>query len=171
LLLTAPHWLKNVVWYGDPYYPILSRFFPSHPLAPGVNTTRDPFFTLKDVPMREAVQQTVTEVTALGLTSHDWSTFHHKWPVFFVFFPLGVVAALVPWMAMVTAAALWQAWHAGRGWRLYAGTLVVVQLAWSGDYLGFSNHALNNVQNPIAVSLTALSQPFHGQDARRSVLD
>ena len=208
LLLTAPHWLKNLVWYGDPYYPILSRFFPSHPLAPGVNTTRDPFFTLKDVPMREAVQQTVTEVTALGLTSHDWSTFHHKWPVFFVFFPLGVVAALmargarrghallvvamtqlgvfiwwvsyhqdrylgalVPWMAMVTAAALWQAWHAGRGWRLYAGTLVVVQLAWSGDYLGFSNHALNNDQNPIAVSLTALSQPFHGQDARRSVLD
>ncbi|HXU60772.1 MAG TPA: hypothetical protein VN962_03665 [Polyangia bacterium] len=208
LLLTAPHWLKNVVWYGDPYYPILSRFFPSHPLAPGVNTTRDPFFTLKDVPMREAVQQTVTEVTALGLTSHDWSTFHHKWPVFFVFFPLGVVAALmargarrghallvvamtqlgvfiwwvsyhqdrylgalVPWMAMVTAAALWQAWHAGRAWRLYVAALLVVQLAWSGDYLGFSNHPLNNEQNPIAVSLAALSQPFHGQDARRSVLD
>ena len=203
LLLTAPHWLKNLVWYGDPYYPLLARIFPSHPLAPGVNTTRDAFFTLKDVPTRDAVNQTIAEVTALGLASHDWPMFHHHWPVFFVFFPLGVVAtlmargarrrdpllvlgmamlavliwwvsyhqdrylgAVVPWMAIVTVAGLWQAWNAGRWWRLYVGALVVVQLAWSGDYVGFSNHPLNGERNPIAISLSALAAPFHGQDAR-----
>ncbi|HSS39099.1 MAG TPA: hypothetical protein VLT58_10050, partial [Polyangia bacterium] len=95
LVVSAPHWLTNLVWYGDPYYPILARFFPSHPLAPGVNTTRDAFFTLQGIPRGEAARETIKEATALGLTSHDWSTFHHKWPVFFVFFPLGVAAALM----------------------------------------------------------------------------
>lgn len=207
LLVSAPHWLKNLVWYGDPYYPILARFFPSHPLAAGVNTTRDAFFTLQGMPTGQAARETIKEATALGLTSHDWSTFHHKWPVFFVFFPLGVTAALtasgaqrrhallvlgmtvlavviwwvsyhqdrylgavVPWMAIVTAAALWQAWQAGRWWRLYVGILVAVQLLWSGDYVGFSNHPLNDEKNPIAISLSALSAPFHGHDAR-GVLD
>ncbi|HET9957384.1 MAG TPA: hypothetical protein VFQ61_22955, partial [Polyangiaceae bacterium] len=31
LLVTTPLWLKNLVWYGDPLYPSLHRFFPSHP--------------------------------------------------------------------------------------------------------------------------------------------
>jgi hypothetical protein len=207
LLVSAPHWLKNLVWYGDPYYPILARVFPSHPLAPGVNTTRDAFFTLQGMPAGEATRETIKEATALGLTSHDWSTFHHKWPVFFVFFPLGVASALmasgarrrhallvlgmivlavviwwvsyhqdrylgavVPWMAIVTAAALWQAWQAGRWWRVYVAILVGVQLLWSGDYVGFSNHPLNDEKNPIAISLSALAAPFHGQNAR-GVLD
>jgi hypothetical protein len=29
--LWAPHWLKNLAWYGDPLYPFLHRFFGSRP--------------------------------------------------------------------------------------------------------------------------------------------
>ena len=31
VVLTAPHWLKNAVYYGDPLFPLLRRFFPAHP--------------------------------------------------------------------------------------------------------------------------------------------
>lgn len=31
LLLTTPLWAKNWIWYGDPFYPLLHRFFPSRP--------------------------------------------------------------------------------------------------------------------------------------------
>lgn len=35
LLCTAPHWLKNVWWYGDPIYPLLHARLDSHPLYTG----------------------------------------------------------------------------------------------------------------------------------------
>lgn len=31
LLLTSPHWLKNLIWYGDPMYPMLYRYLPLRP--------------------------------------------------------------------------------------------------------------------------------------------
>jgi hypothetical protein len=34
LLLTAPMWLKNWTWYGDPMYPMLHGTFASHPWTP-----------------------------------------------------------------------------------------------------------------------------------------
>ena len=35
LVASAPHWLANVVWHGNPVYPMLLHVFPSHPLVPG----------------------------------------------------------------------------------------------------------------------------------------
>ena len=32
LALSSVHWLKNWVFYGDPLYPLLSKYLPSHPL-------------------------------------------------------------------------------------------------------------------------------------------
>ncbi|HTV19730.1 MAG TPA: hypothetical protein VMG12_13690, partial [Polyangiaceae bacterium] len=34
VLLTAPHWLKNWVWFGDPLFPALRRYFDVHPWNP-----------------------------------------------------------------------------------------------------------------------------------------
>lgn len=31
LILTTPHWLKNLVWHGDPVYPILHKYLPVRP--------------------------------------------------------------------------------------------------------------------------------------------
>jgi hypothetical protein len=35
LVLTSPHWLKNLVFYGDPLYPLLHKYLPVHPFHPG----------------------------------------------------------------------------------------------------------------------------------------
>ena len=35
LVASAPHWLANLVWHGNPVYPMLLHVFPSHPLVPG----------------------------------------------------------------------------------------------------------------------------------------
>ena len=34
LVWSAPHWARNLVWYGDPLYPILFRHFDSRPWLP-----------------------------------------------------------------------------------------------------------------------------------------
>src|SRR5262249_21113051 len=31
IVLTAPHWLKNWIWYGDPAYPWLRKYLAVHP--------------------------------------------------------------------------------------------------------------------------------------------
>ncbi len=31
VVLWAPHWLKNAIWYGDPFYPLFGDSFPAHP--------------------------------------------------------------------------------------------------------------------------------------------
>ena len=35
LVLTSPHWLKNLIFYGDPLYPMLHAYFPAHPFHRG----------------------------------------------------------------------------------------------------------------------------------------
>lgn len=35
VVATAPHWLKNWVWFGDPLFPALHRYFDVHPWYPG----------------------------------------------------------------------------------------------------------------------------------------
>ena len=208
VVVLSPHWLKNLIWHGDPYYPLLRNVVRVRPYLPNIDPLRDAFFTLRDTPRDQAIRETTKEVLALGLTSSDWPTFHHAWPVFFVFFPLGVLVALpamgrrgyrgalvlamtalavliwyvtfhqdrylgavVPWMTAVTAAALWRAWQAGRWWRVYVVVTLAMQLVWAGDYVAFSNHPLNGVQNPIAISLTALSSTFNGKDLTHQELD
>ncbi|HKP59955.1 MAG TPA: hypothetical protein VJV78_24695 [Polyangiales bacterium] len=37
LLLSTPHWLKNLIWYGDPLYPNLNKIFHDRPWFAGAN--------------------------------------------------------------------------------------------------------------------------------------
>jgi hypothetical protein len=37
LLATSTHWLKNWIFYGDPFYPLLHAILPSHPFHPGAD--------------------------------------------------------------------------------------------------------------------------------------
>ena len=34
LLLTTPFWAKNWIWYGDPFYPVLHKYFHGRPWSP-----------------------------------------------------------------------------------------------------------------------------------------
>ncbi len=91
LVVWSPHWLKNTLWYGDPFYPVLRNILPDHPWAPGATTG----FPATD--WRPSGRFWVSLVEALKVLAtfsfipHDWSEFHGTWPVFGSLFTLLLV--------------------------------------------------------------------------------
>ncbi|HVR61902.1 MAG TPA: hypothetical protein VMU50_08385 [Polyangia bacterium] len=81
----APHWAKNWIFYGDPLYPFLRRWFPSHPFPPGAaelmsRVLTPPQFRFTgtwDVKLRDLAQILVS----FSFVPHDWG-FHGARPVF-----------------------------------------------------------------------------------------
>jgi hypothetical protein len=90
LLLTAPNWLCNIIWYGDPVYPMLHGHFRSHPWVEDVTTqlgflhgtSRPGALTLRG--LGEALAATVT----FSFVPNDWFNFHRDVPVFGSLFTL-----------------------------------------------------------------------------------
>jgi hypothetical protein len=88
LIATAPHWLANVAWHGNPVYPQLRNVFPTHPLVPGwPGTTLDAQFELHGT-LAEKVRDSAANVFAFSFVPHDWWPFHHDLPVFGFLFTL-----------------------------------------------------------------------------------
>ena len=95
LLLTAPHWLKNAIWYGDPVFPYLhpvlgSRWpveahelfeywFKKHEVAP---------WQPKGTTLLARLGETGALTVGFSFKPHDWSHFHGKVPVFGSLFTL-----------------------------------------------------------------------------------
>jgi hypothetical protein len=78
LIVTAPHWLLNLVWHGNPIYPYLG----GRPFDPGVELNMaDPGFAPEGT-LAERIIQTLKGVASFGFAAHDWSTFHGTRPVF-----------------------------------------------------------------------------------------
>ncbi len=97
VLLTAPHWLKNWIWYGDPLFPLLHRWFPPTRWVPDTGRLFDDWaaFDAKDwVPHGTTFQKlrdTLGSVLTFSFVPHDWNKFHGKWPVFGSLFTLAMV--------------------------------------------------------------------------------
>jgi hypothetical protein len=91
LLLSAPHWLKNAIWYGDPLYPNLHSYFKDHPWV--VGATYDFEYGFKSMlwapthdfaGLREALRATLD----FSFRPHSWWTMHRDVPVFGSLFTL-----------------------------------------------------------------------------------
>jgi len=95
LLLTAPHWLKNWVFYGDPEYPLLHAFFRSHPFhaRASAQTFFADQFMVHGTPL-DKLGQTLTALVNFGLIPHDWA-FHRDRPVVGALFTLLLPMLLV----------------------------------------------------------------------------
>jgi len=91
LLATAPHWLANVIWYGNPVYPMLAKLFPSHPWAAGwPGPTMDSGFQLEG-PLASRLRETAKAVFNFSFVPHDWPNFHRDVPVFGFLFTLSLL--------------------------------------------------------------------------------
>ncbi len=115
LILTAPHWLKNWVWYGDPIYPMLHRFFPSHPWAPEaaarlsiLEATGRPG-SVNAEGLFAAAKATLT----FSFEPNNWEFLYGNWPVFGSLFTLTLPcllfvkgAARVAWLYALGMAAV-----------------------------------------------------------------
>jgi hypothetical protein len=98
LAATAPHWLKNVVFYGNPTYPLLHQIFPSHPFHKGAGAIMEqiymtPGFALKGTAL-EKLARTAAALLDFSFVPNDWVMFHGQRPVFGSLFTLLLPALL-----------------------------------------------------------------------------
>jgi hypothetical protein len=96
-LLSAPHWLKNWIWYGDPLFPLLHKWFAPTRWVPNTGQLFDDWTAaqVKEwVPhgtTAEKLKQTLLTLVTFSFHPHDWAKFHGKWPVFGSLFTLSVL--------------------------------------------------------------------------------
>lgn len=90
LLVTAPHWLKNWLWYGDPIYPMLHKYLHVTPWNPDVSSRMKILEStgrpgeLSASGVWEALKATVT----FSFLPNDWAFLHRDVPVFGSLFTL-----------------------------------------------------------------------------------
>jgi hypothetical protein len=96
LLLTAPHWLKNWIWHGDPFYPVLHTLFRPRPWT--VDSADRFVYGFLEAelwkPTRdwEGVKQTLKALFTFSFVPNDWPKFHGKVPLFGSLFTLALLA-------------------------------------------------------------------------------
>ena len=131
LLVSAPHWLKNWVWYGDPLYPVFYRHLKVHPWTPESPGSFDIFmsFTFPPKPGWEGVKDALLATFTFSFLPNDWWSNHRRVPVFGSLFTLtlmclpflrararlwlaylGAMIALVVWFLSNHQDRLLQAW-------------------------------------------------------------
>jgi hypothetical protein len=92
LVLSSAFWLRNWVFYGDPLYPLLHRYFHSHPFHAGAAPLLDRVFGVEQfVVTGTPAEKLVKTLKALGTFSfkpNDWGGFHGDKPVFGSLFTL-----------------------------------------------------------------------------------
>jgi hypothetical protein len=98
LVLSTAFWLKNWVFYGDPLFPLLHDYLPSHPFhaenAPLMDRVfADPHFVVTGTPAQKLVKTLKTLVT-FSFQPNDWGGFHGDTPVFGSLFTLLVPVLL-----------------------------------------------------------------------------
>jgi len=120
LVATASHWLANLIWYGNPVYPLLGKLFPSHPWVHGwkgpvLDGGWQPTGTLI-----ERLRETFLAMFTFSFLPHDWHPFHRDVPVFGFLFTLSL-----PVLLFVR--------RSGRTWVLAIGTMIGV-FVWYWTY-------------------------------------
>jgi hypothetical protein len=91
-LVTAPHWLKNWIWYGDPMFPILRNHLAVRPWNPDAE---------KQIKLLEymwhpagatwdGLEETVRAMFTFSFVPNDWYVLHRDVPVFGSLFTLTI---------------------------------------------------------------------------------
>lgn len=97
LVLTAPHYLKNWIFYADPLYPMLHAYLPSTPWGP-----ESAYFWAdsmggrwKPAPGWEGVRETLGALFSFSYVPHDYGRYHRNLPMFGSLFTILMFA--LPW--------------------------------------------------------------------------
>ena len=92
LVASAPHWLANVIWHGNPVYPMLGKFFPSHPWVNGWNGPTMDGGWQPEGTLAARLWETARAIFTFSFVPHDWPNFHRDVPVFGFLFTLTLLA-------------------------------------------------------------------------------
>lgn len=96
LVLTMPHWLKNFVWYGDPFFPYLNKYFHSPQWSANVGEVFDVWNeqTKNWKPQGSTIdklRETAQGMTLFAFQPHDWAKFHGRVPIFGFLFTMSAL--------------------------------------------------------------------------------
>jgi hypothetical protein len=95
IVLTAPHWLKNAVYYSDPLFPSLRRFLPSRPWGEAAEAPLAGWYFLVRVPLNvSGFVEMVKTLFTFSFVPHDFPQYHGNTPVFGSLFTLLTPALL-----------------------------------------------------------------------------
>ena len=108
LILTASHWLKNWIWYGDPVYPYLHQYLKLHPWSADASQQFEHFYLVTQLwpPKGDTTAKLLETSKALftfSFVPHDFEGFHHDFPTFGSLFTL----TLLPLVFMRGARRIW----------------------------------------------------------------
>lgn len=95
IVLTAPLWLKNWIWYGDPLYPLLNKVFHGRPWNATAQVLYDNVYRTQHwKPSRDlaGLKESLGALWTWSFVPHDWKLFHGKVPVVGSLFTLLCVA-------------------------------------------------------------------------------
>ncbi|MES1189038.1 MAG: hypothetical protein ABUL60_34805 [Myxococcales bacterium] len=96
LLLTAPHWAKNWVFYGNPLYPYAAGIFKHQPWGDYNRRIFELFSATHEwAPhgsLKHRLDETIHAVPFFAFEVHDWPAFHRDVPVFGFLFSLSGLA-------------------------------------------------------------------------------
>lgn len=101
LVATAPFWLKNWIWYGDPVYPKLVEVFPANPATPDYRVPFENWFyspEFRPPHSWEGVKAGLLAMVTFSFVPNDFSTFHKSSPLFGSLFTLLLVC--VPFLGL-----------------------------------------------------------------------
>jgi hypothetical protein len=91
----SPHWAKNWIFYGDPCFPLLHAWFPSHPFPPGAAELMAEVLTPPMFRFTGTTAQKLHDLAQIPWTfsfvTHDWD-FHGARPIFGSLFTLLLLA-------------------------------------------------------------------------------
>jgi hypothetical protein len=94
-VLTMPHWLKNLVWYGDPLYPNLHALFHDRPWGPHAAYAFEyGFKSMLWAPPGNftGLRQAVSAMFTFAFRPHSWWLMHRDVPVLGSLFTLLLIA-------------------------------------------------------------------------------
>ena len=133
--VSAIHWLKNWVWYGDPVFPFGNRVFTPHPWSPAAAHMFKHWFlpTQTWAPTgtpKEKLLETAQAMLTFSFKPHDYDTFHGQLPVFGSLFTLSLpLLIFLPrvrrvWAVAACAQTGVALWYAISHWDRYLQALV-----------------------------------------------
>lgn len=95
LVTTSPHWLKNLIFHGDPMYPLLHKRLSVRPFYPGAAQALQEIYFPDQFMLHgtlwEKLRDTVVSVVSFSFVPHDWD-FHGQKPIFGSLFTLSLLA-------------------------------------------------------------------------------
>lgn len=93
LIITAPHWLKNWVWYGDPLFPALYKHLTLRPFHPHATEALEQTTKLLQRPhgtFEQQLGQIWRGAIEFPFRTRERPDFHRDWPIFGPLFHLSV---------------------------------------------------------------------------------